>query len=118
MGGNLLQLDDFTNSLLTNPEVIAVDQHSTQNKPVITTDKIIIWTSRPENSRDYYVAVFNIGDAEEKIHYNWSELGLGVGSYKTRDLWQRNDLAPSKSLDLTLRPHSSALFRATFQQRR
>ena len=33
MGGDLPQCDAFTLSLLTNPEVIAVDQHSRNNRP-------------------------------------------------------------------------------------
>ncbi len=33
MGGNLTLCDEWTESLLTNPEVIAVDQHSSENQP-------------------------------------------------------------------------------------
>ena len=42
MGGNLLQADAWTKSLPTNPEVIAVDQNSTANRPVIASDDAIV----------------------------------------------------------------------------
>ena len=35
MGGDLLSMDEWTTSLLTNPEVIALDQHSRDNHPVV-----------------------------------------------------------------------------------
>jgi len=55
MGGNLTQSDPWATSLLTNSEVIAVDQHSRDNRPVITNDNIIVWTARPESGMDSYV---------------------------------------------------------------
>ena len=39
VGGDLPAADAWTLSLLTNPEVIAVDQHSSGNRPVINTDR-------------------------------------------------------------------------------
>ncbi len=116
MGGNLLQSDDWTTSLLTNAEVIAVDQHSTDNHPVITTENVVIWTARPESGRDsvrdYYVAIFNISDAAQTIHYRWSDLGLPGPSYKLLDLWKHMDIGSATSLEINLLPHASVLYRA------
>ncbi len=112
MGGNLLQSDDWTTSLLTNAEVIAVDQHSRDNHPVITTGNIVIWTARPESGRDYYIAVFNISDSAQVIHYAWRELGFSAPSYRLRDLWTHTDSGSATSLELTLPPHACVLYRA------
>jgi len=117
MGGNLLQSDDWTTSLLTNAEVIAVDQHSRDNHPVITTDNIVIWTARPESGRDYYVAVFNISDTAQTIRYRWSDLGLSGPSYKLRDLWTHTDIGSATSLEINLLPHASVLYRAVPNRR-
>jgi hypothetical protein len=38
MGGNLTLCDDWTQSALTNAELIGVDQHSTSSRAVISTD--------------------------------------------------------------------------------
>ena len=112
MGGNLLLSDDWTTSLLTNAEVIAVDQHSTDNHPVITTDDVVIWTARSELGKDSYVAVFNISDTSQTVHYAWSDLNLAASVYKLRDLWERMDLRPATSLEVTLAAHGSVLYRA------
>jgi alpha-galactosidase len=116
MGGNLLQADAWTKSLLTNPEVIAVDQHSTSNRPVIAADNTIVWLARPEYGDDFYIAVFNISDARQIIHYEWKDLGLAANSYKLRDLWLRKNLHSAASLDVTLEPHASVLFQASVSQ--
>ena len=121
MGGELTSADKWTASLLTNPEVIAVDQQSRENRAVITTDTTAVWVARPANqfseernaSRNYYLAVFNTGDEERTIHYEWKELGLKDGRYKMRDLWARRGAGSALSLSVTLRPHASALYRIT-----
>jgi len=112
MGGNLLRSDAWTTSLLTNEEVIAVDQHSRDNRPVITTDSVVIWTARPESGRDSYIAVFNISDSAQAVHYTWSDLGLTAPRYKLRDLWGRTEMGSATSLRITLPPHGSILYRA------
>jgi hypothetical protein len=123
MGGNLLLSDAWTTSLLTNAEVIAVDQHSRDNHPVITTDDIVIWTAKPQSGRDsgrnsgrdsgreFYVAVFNISDTAQTVHYAWSDLGLSESSYRLRDLWTHTDRGLATSLEITLPPHASVLYR-------
>lgn len=110
VGGNLAEADSWTLSLLTNPEVIAVDQHSTDSRPVISTPAVVVWTSKPESGSAHYVAVLNISPASEKIDYPWKELGLPSRPYKIRDLWERRDLGTQKSLDLTLPSHACALY--------
>jgi alpha-galactosidase len=112
MGGNLLLMDAWTTSLLTNAEVIAVNQHSVDNHPVITTDNVVIWTARPESGKDSYVAVFNISETAQTIRYSWSDLGLAAPSYKLRDLWKRADVGSATSLEITLPPHASVIYRA------
>jgi len=112
MGGNLLQSDPWTTSLLNNAEVIAVDQHSTENRPVVTTENIVIWTSRPESSKDSYVAVFNISDTAQTVHYAWSDLGMRSPIYKLRDLWEKHEIGSAPALEIKLPPHASVLYRA------
>jgi len=112
MGGNLLLSDDWTTSLLTNAEVIAVDQHSRDNHPVITTDNIVIWTARPESGKASYVAIFNISDTARTVHYAWSDLGLLAPSYTLRDLWTHENIGSATSVEITLPAHASVLYRA------
>ena len=113
LGSNLTQMDDFTTSLLTDPEVIAVDQHSTANHPVIHTADAIVWLARPDSGSGYYLAVFNTGDAAQTLQYAWKDLELSGAAYGVRDLWLRKDLGRAPSLKVTLSPHAAALYRLT-----
>ena len=111
IGANLPKTDAWTTSLLTNPEVIAVDQHSRENRPVISTNTAVVWTARPDAGDDRYLAVFNLDEHEQKVHYNWKELGLTGPRFQLRDLWERKDLGSANALSVTLAPHSCALYR-------
>jgi len=110
MGGNLTQADAWTKSLLTNREVIAVDQHSTDNKPVITTEDVIVWTAKSENRQGMYVAIFNVSDQPQSVHYEWKDFGFPGSSYGVRDVWERRELGAATSVSANLRPHASLLY--------
>lgn len=111
MGGNLTLMDEWTRSLLTNPEIIAVDQHSKNNRPVLSNENVVAWTAQAENNRDIYVAIFNASDSEQTVRYEWRDLGLAMGDYRVRDLWERRNLGRTRQLELRLRPHASVLYR-------
>jgi alpha-galactosidase len=116
MGGDLPATSKWTESLLTNPEVVAVDQRSRDNHPVVNTDKTAVWLAQPEHiqpkrEQDYYLAVFNIGDDEQTVHFEWKDLGLSGPNYRVRDLWERKNAGSAASLTVKLRPHASVLYR-------
>jgi hypothetical protein len=111
MGGDLLSSDEWTMKLLTNPEVLAVDQHASGRRSVVTTENTVVWISTPEDGRGNYVAVFNLSDKEQTLAYGWTKLDLPKGAYSIRDLWNSKDLGDTSALKVTLRPHASALYR-------
>ena len=111
MGGNLTLCDEWTKSLLTNAEVIAVDQHSTGNHAVLTTDTAAVWLARPASGDGYYLAVFNLDAAPQTLHYSWKDAGLPEANYHLRDLWEHKDLATAEALTVTLAPHASVLYK-------
>ncbi len=69
-GGDMTRTDDFTLSLLTNAEVLAVNQESTANRPVFNRDELVAWTADVEGSPDEYVAVFNLRDRVRLLSEN------------------------------------------------
>ena len=98
-------------SLLTNSEVLAVDQHSTGNHPVVSTDATVVWVAQQSDAAmAYYVAVFNTSTASETLHYSWKDLGVPAGSYKVRDLWEHKDLGIAGAVDVALPAHGSVLY--------
>jgi len=111
VGGDLTAGNDWTTSLLTNPEVIALDQHSTGNHQAIASSKASVWLAQPASGKGYYVAAFNLEDAAATVEYSWRDLGLPDKEYSLRDLWERKDLGPAQSIKLTLPPHGAVLYR-------
>ncbi len=112
VGGELPAADPWTVSLLTNPEVIQVDQHSMNSHPVISTGKTVVWLSQPSSGGgSYYLAAFNLSGAAAKVTYQWKELSLPSDEYVVRDLWEHKGLGTAKALDVSLPSHGCVLYR-------
>jgi alpha-galactosidase len=110
-GTNLTKMDPATEALYTNPEVIAVDQHSRENREFSRQGAVVVWKATPEAGGGQYVAVFNLGDAVQEVNYPWKDLGLPEGTHGVRDLWVRKELGKAASLKTSLRAHASVLYR-------
>jgi alpha-galactosidase len=111
MGGNLTRLDDFTMKLLTNRDVIAANQHSANNRAVVTSASQAVWAAEADAGAGYYIAFFNLSDQPSTLHYDWSELGLLGARYTLRDVWAHKELPAVSKIDVTLGPHASAFYR-------
>jgi alpha-galactosidase len=117
MGGNLTLCDEWTESLLTNAEVLSVNQHSTGNRGVINTEKVAVWLARPESGEGFYVAVFNLDSVSQKISFSWLDVvcgdcpGVAPPRYAVRDLWEHQHIGTTSSLNVTLAPHASVLYK-------
>jgi alpha-galactosidase len=110
-GGELPAADAWTISLLTNPEVIAVDQHSTENHLLISNGKIVVWAARASSSENRrYLAIFNLNDTARTITFPWKELGIAASQCGLRDLWDRKDLGRAAALTANLPAHGSILY--------
>lgn len=107
-GGELRLTDNYTLSLVTNPEVINVNQNS--EKPLLVYNKggIAVWQTKIENCTA--VAVFNLSDEEK--HYKLSFSDLGIENVRAvRDLWARKDIPKCENdVAVSLKPHSSEFF--------
>ena len=107
-GGELRLTDNYTLSLVTNPEVINVNQNS--EKPLLVYNKggIAVWQTKIENCTA--VAVFNLSDEEK--HYKLSFSDLGIENVRAvRDLWARKDISKCENdVTVSLKPHSSEFF--------
>jgi hypothetical protein len=110
-GGDMEKLDPFTLSLLTNDEVIAVDQDSLNNRPMFDADGKIAWTADVPGSPDRYLAVFNTSDLPVPVTVDLGNLGFKAGG-RARDLWAHADLGPvGPAFSPMIAAHGAALFR-------
>jgi hypothetical protein len=114
LGCNLTRMDEWTTALITNPEVIRVNQHSYAGRAVLVANRTVIWRAQPQGGSGVYVAVFNRGDTPDDVALEWNELGMVKGMpYALRDLWERKDAGSAKSLKVTVPAHASVLYLAT-----
>jgi alpha-galactosidase len=111
VGGELPSADAWTESLLTNKEIIAVDQHSSGNHPVIQTPDTATWLASSDPTGDFYLAVFNMQDAKRRVQYSWSDLGLSGDRYAVRDLWEGKSLGNATNFHATLWAHGVAFWK-------
>jgi hypothetical protein len=110
MGGDLRHLDERTLALLTNPEVLAVNQKSRDNRPVRANPGTRIWTAASSDGKQRYLALFNTSDGPLDIAFDLSRLNLGGRTVPVRDLWARRDLGPVQgTIHATLPAHGSQL---------
>jgi len=117
-GGHLPDNDDFTLALITNNEVLSVNQKAVAGKELFTRGDQVAWVAELPDSTAKYLAVFNIGDtAPQEIHVNWSDLGLS-GECTIRDLWAKKDVGKTAGgQTFTVAPHASAFYRIALKSR-
>ncbi len=113
MGGDLPHNDAATTALLTNDEVLAVDQHSTAARAVVQSADASVWTAKAADGKGRYVAIFNTSEHPQDLNYTWKQLGWPSGRYVLRDLWEHTESKPVETLTVHLASHACALYRAT-----
>jgi hypothetical protein len=111
MGGELPSLDPAALTLLTNAEVIAVDQSSKAGHEAFNNGAFIAWQADASELNTSYVAVFNVTDTEQALDVDWSAVGIAVKNPAVRDLWEHKDRGTLSRLAVRLRPHASVLYR-------
>lgn len=111
IGANLTRLDAGTRRLLTNPEVLDVDQHSSAARLAYVTGKWEVWLAKPAAAAGNYLAAFNLSETAQALDVEWPRLGIRAPIASVRDLWLRKDLKPLPRLKISLAPHASLLYR-------
>ncbi len=114
-GGDLPSNDAATTALITNEEVIDVDQHSRGGYPVLEKGNLHAWLADSPRSGERYVAIFNLGETALDVNLDWQELGIKGSVVSVRDLWTHRPVQPLGGLHTALSAHASALYKVTSQ---
>ena len=120
LGADLTKLDGFTLALITNDEVIAVDQASTGNRELFRRDGFYGWVADVPNSADKYLAIFNTrqkpadsAETSANVPVKLSELGFN-GVVSIRNLWTHQDLGPATNdFAPAINFHGAGLYRVS-----
>ena len=110
LGANLTRIDSATEAMLTNRDVLAVDQSSTDNQARLHTAATWVWTARATSKPGEYVALFNVSDAAIDMHYGWRDLGISSGVHTTHDLWLHRQVNSGAGIQVNLPAHACALY--------
>jgi len=91
-GNDLAKMTPDTLAILTNPEIIALDQDpkGAQAHRIWEEGPYELW-SKPLADGSMAVGLFNRGEDAEKITLRLQDVGM-MGSVTVRDLWGRKDL--------------------------
>jgi hypothetical protein len=121
LGANLTLLDAGTLQLLTNRDVLAIDQHAVvRGRPVhgFETGDLRVWRAevRPERSggaNALAVGLFNLSDKPITVEQSPAELGLLRASeseaVQVIDVWARKNLGALKRVRVTIPAHGCVL---------
>ena len=113
-GNDLANMTPGTVSLLTNKDVIAVDQDSLgkQGDRIYTEGPVEVW-SKPLSGGALAVGIFNRHQKALTAHVDFTKLGF-TGNVQARDLWEHKDLGalPAK-YDVEIPAHGVLMLRVT-----
>jgi len=113
LGNNLPDTDAWTLSLLTNDEVLAVNQDALGNRArrVAQTNGAEIWVKELQDGSKA-VGLFNRSAVAANVGLNWSDAG-SAGPQTLRDLWLHKNLGTFRAGYSTRVPaHGAVLLRA------
>jgi alpha-galactosidase len=111
IGCDVRRMDSETASLLTNREVLAVNQDplGIPARPVRQIGSCDLWTKRLANGSTA-VAMINRGSRTEEITVKARDIGLLDTPKLARDLWRGQDIADFKTeLPLQVAAHQTIL---------
>lgn len=94
IGNDMTDLDEYGLELLTNKEVIAVNQAGRPAHPVSTATPRQTWFA-VNSDGSVTVAVFNLGRTDADITVSLADLGID-GAAKVRDLWRKKNAGTAR----------------------
>jgi hypothetical protein len=109
LGANLTRLDDATMALVTNRDILRIDQRATASREVKHDGDTIVWTSDLPDG-DFAIAAFNTGDSPADGAWDLSDLHLPAGKFYVRDIWDGTGQGLSSNVKVHLEPHATGAF--------
>jgi alpha-galactosidase len=111
MGGNMPENRPLDLKLLSNPEVLAVNQKGQNPKELYHNNYSMVWYSQVPGSKDIYVAAFNLKDENSEVNLDLSALGF-KGKVSLRNLWKKQNIGTyQNNYQQKINKHGAALFK-------
>lgn len=123
VGCDMTAMDEFTRAVLTNPEVLEINQDALGKQGLRIAqygrtpfgpwaDRTEVWI-RPLADGGSAVGIFNRGRDEAKVRFLWSDVLL-QGPFSVRNVWQRREEGVSETdYQSRIPSHGAILLRVT-----
>jgi alpha-galactosidase len=114
LGCDLRKLDPFTANLVTNDEVLDIDQDSLGRQATcVSTNGDLNVYAKPLEDGSWAVGLVNRGVTSAPVVLHWADLHL-TGPQRVRDLWRQKDAGTfDKEYSAGVGPHGVVLVRVT-----
>jgi alpha-galactosidase len=115
IGSDLREATPATMEILSNSEIIALDQDSLgkQAKPIADGNGHVVF-AKPLANGDVAVALYNESDSAATISTSASAAGLPhAAAYKLRDVWQHSNTETAGTISASVPAHGTAIYRVS-----
>jgi alpha-galactosidase len=112
-GNDLRSMTPATKVILTNKELIAVNQDKLGKaaRRVKRVGDIDVWSKELADG-GRAVALLNRGEASAEISFDWADIGLPGGrAHEVRDLWTHRNLGKQNKIAASVPRHSVVVLR-------
>lgn len=116
VGADLTKLSAATLAMLTNEQVLAVDQDPLGLQAVLASEPakgLQVWSKALAAPGTRAVLVLNRTHAAAEIPVTWKDLGLAEGEARFRDLWTGEELSSQGSYAVRVPAEDAVLARVT-----
>ncbi|HIR14166.1 MAG TPA: glycoside hydrolase family 27 protein [Candidatus Choladousia intestinavium] len=116
LGAELTKMDDRTFSLITQKEVLSLNQNMDHTVLQLYKDeRQAVWVSQTSDQKFLYIAIFNFRDKEAEISVTFRQLsdkGIQTDGYtKAADVWEGSEITAENPLSQMVPPHGVKLLK-------
>jgi len=110
LGGDVTALSDFETGLITNGELLDIDQNSSNCRQVSADAGSIVYFAEQPAKHRKYLALFNVSDGSRQISCSLEQAGV-AGRFGVREIWSGRDLGIcGGEISAEVDAHGTALF--------
>ncbi len=109
LGGELRENRPEDLEVITNRDIIEINQYSTDNRQLVRSRSEAVWYCKDKNGNDV-IALFNISDEEKEIGLDLEKYGL-EGTFTAEELWTKEKDTFGDEIRCRVKAHGVKVYR-------
>lgn len=110
VGADLPKNDSFTLELLTNAEVLEIEENSHCAHSLYRNETEAAWIAPCKNGAGCYLALFNLSEEKEEISVRLADYELEHYT-NAKELWSHSEWQPEETLRVSVAAHGAVIYR-------